>query len=503
MATQKIIYVGEPIINPIRFVQATRDSGYRSLDAALSELIDNSLQAGATLVQIFTPESDILESDSLAVLDNGCGMGPEQLSIALQFGGSERFNDRSSLGRYGMGLPNSSLSQARRVEVYSWRGETIWYSYLDLDEVLTTESPLLPAPSHCSCLPTGFDRYRCGTGTLVIWKNLDKGKPLRWGTATKRLTRRLGQIFRYYLWDGHDIVLDNLPIPPFDPLFLSARTRTPWILGKPYGDPLVYEFAIGTAGKSSKVEVRFSELPINELTDLPNIDKRNYGITGGAGVSIVRAGRELEHGWILLDKRRENYDDWWRCEIRFQPELDELFGVTHTKQGIRPAETLRRILVPELGELARTLNRRVRLSQVADSAEREKSASARLATKREALLTPVPIPEFSPAGISQRGLPRFAVLVEELSGQGFQLTEYREGQLTVILNKMHAFYRSLYFPIMSDSTLQNRQQLELFLMALARTQVQEWTAAERETLERFFDDWSKAQTAFLGGDGAT
>ncbi|WP_395089801.1 ATP-binding protein [Armatimonas sp.] len=285
--------LGEPIIDPVRFVQATRDSGYRSLDAALSELLDNSLQAGATKVRIFTPEGGLVDSDTVAVLDNGCGMGPKQLRIALQFGGSERFNDRSGLGRYGMGLPNSSLSQARRVEVYSWRGKTIWYSYLDLDEVLTAESPVLPAPRQRKSLPKGFGRYQCGTGTLVIWKRLDKGKPLRWGAAIKRLSRRLGQVFRYFIWEGREVFLDNAPLAAVDPLFLSTQTRIPWVQGKPYGEPLLYEFRVGDEGKTSRVEVRFSELPIGELTNLPNSDKRTYGVTGGAGISVVRGGREL------------------------------------------------------------------------------------------------------------------------------------------------------------------------------------------------------------------
>ena len=46
----------------------------------------------------------------LLVQDNGTGMDPFTLRTALRFGGTTRFNDRTGLGRYGMGLPNSSLS---------------------------------------------------------------------------------------------------------------------------------------------------------------------------------------------------------------------------------------------------------------------------------------------------------------------------------------------------------------------------------------------------------
>jgi len=51
--------------------------------------------------------------------DNGRGMDASTLRHALQFGWSSRFNQRDSSGRYGMGLPNASLSHSKRVELWS------------------------------------------------------------------------------------------------------------------------------------------------------------------------------------------------------------------------------------------------------------------------------------------------------------------------------------------------------------------------------------------------
>ena len=67
-----------------------------------------------------------------------------------------------------------------------------------------------------------------------------------------------------------------------------------------------------------------------------------HGIVKAAGVSVVRAQREVAYGWFCMGrKRRENYDDWWRCEVSFEPDLDEYFGLTHSKQGINPTAELR------------------------------------------------------------------------------------------------------------------------------------------------------------------
>src|SRR5689334_10152361 len=100
-----------PIICDQNFIVATRDSGYRNLATALAELLDNSIQAGAKCVRIFV-DAGTLPCSQIAVLDDGCGMDEVALRTALQFGGTSRFNDRTGQGRFGMGLPNSSLSQA-------------------------------------------------------------------------------------------------------------------------------------------------------------------------------------------------------------------------------------------------------------------------------------------------------------------------------------------------------------------------------------------------------
>src|SRR2546421_7111328 len=116
------------IVADHQFILATRDTGYRGLANAVAELIDNAIQARASDVRVHVRDSiaangraDGDRDVAIAVLDNGQGMDHETLWTALQFGGTGRFGDRSGLGRFGMGLPNSSVSQSRRVEVYTWR----------------------------------------------------------------------------------------------------------------------------------------------------------------------------------------------------------------------------------------------------------------------------------------------------------------------------------------------------------------------------------------------
>src|SRR5690348_1845911 len=103
----------------------------------------------------------------------------------LRFGGSSRFNDRSGLGRYGMGLPNSSFSQARRVDVYSWQKlGTVLHTFLDVDEIASGKVTEVPEPTPAT-LPDWVGKVGTKSGTLVVWTRCDKLDHRRVSTITR------------------------------------------------------------------------------------------------------------------------------------------------------------------------------------------------------------------------------------------------------------------------------------------------------------------------------
>ena len=109
-------------------VSAMRDNGYKNAAYAVAELIDNSIQAGASTVELLCVETEeqLVQRrrrriKQIAVLDNGSGMDSDRLRTALQFGNGAYLNARTVLGRFGMGLPSASISQCRRVHVWPWQ----------------------------------------------------------------------------------------------------------------------------------------------------------------------------------------------------------------------------------------------------------------------------------------------------------------------------------------------------------------------------------------------
>src|SRR5438552_651712 len=149
-----------------RFIQSTRESGYKGLVSAVAELVDNALQADARNIRIALQQND-QRAVQVLVQDDGHGMSPDVLRQSLRFGGTTRFNDRSGIGRFGMGLPNASLSLARRVDVVSWKGKSAHTSYIDVDEIADKKMRVVPAPVPCP-LPNGFSTPLPRTGTLVV-----------------------------------------------------------------------------------------------------------------------------------------------------------------------------------------------------------------------------------------------------------------------------------------------------------------------------------------------
>ncbi|MBI2870507.1 MAG: ATP-binding protein [Candidatus Omnitrophica bacterium] len=508
-----------PIVKLQQFIQAIRDAGYRGTGAALSELIDNAFEAGAKNVRIeIELKSEKREQiGSIRIADDGCGMSAEVLEAALQFGGSSRFGSREGTGRFGMGLPNSSVSQARRVEVYSWerRGAPLW-SVLDIDEIVKGTCEAIPRPV-AKKLPGGCSPIASAHGTIVVWSECDRLNPSRPSFLIQRLQQEIGRIFRYALWGGRRITINGQDVRPRDPLFLREGSNLQG--ARRYGPEVKYLVKVyDTAGRpaTSTVLVRFAELPIEEWYTLPNEEKRRQGISKKAGVSILRAGREIDYGWYFMrGKRKENYDDWWRCEVEFQPDLDELFGVTHTKQEINPTDQITELLAPDFEEIAHKLNSNVR-QRFIRLKPNWAASSERIASEKDAQFEPPrravddcrkssnnagnrPVPITLGSAFKLEGL-KYRLVVRDLASPDFFTSQLDGPHLTVTLNKLHPFFERMCRPLTEGDGVNAavlRQQVELLILAAARAETGLETRTSRTVFQQFRSSWSDLLAAFL------
>lgn len=490
------------IVDAANFVLATRDTGYRSTASAVAELVDNSLQAEASNVSIFIAEDTNEDKNRvwLAALDNGTGMPPAALSRALQFGGSSRFNGRIGLGRFGMGLPNSSLSQCRHVDVFSWQDhQSIHHTYLDVDEIVAGKMKRVPPPLRAT-LPQWAVSQAGASGTLVVWTKCDRLDNRRPATIARKLHAPLGRKFRYFLWQGAQIKINGDPIRGIDPLFCHPSAQ---ISGaSEFCEPLQYEMRLPHGNEGvSLIRVRFSLLPVEQWHHWTNEMKQSAGLSGGAGVSIVRAGREIAFGWYFLAKRRkQNYDDWWRCEISFEPDLDEWFGVTHSKQGINPTPELESVLSHDITAIANRLNHLVREAFL-QSKSRSSTAAAQKATSAEWVLPLLgQVSENNGDKVHGGQEARrvgYCVRLEAQSNPEFVTWSIDNGALVLTINENHPFYSKVYLPLLQQNDTKALFYLECMLLSYARSEARYATEDGHILTTQLRKDWSNALAVLL------
>eukprot|EP01012_Entosiphon_sulcatum_P006236 TRINITY_DN12932_c0_g2_i1.p1 TRINITY_DN12932_c0_g2~~TRINITY_DN12932_c0_g2_i1.p1 ORF type:complete len:606 (+),score=64.62 TRINITY_DN12932_c0_g2_i1:1644-3461(+) len=345
-------------------VRAMRDNGYKNAAYAIAELMDNSIQAGAKNVELLCAETINQNSqrerrrvNKIGVLDDASGMDAETLRMALQFGNGTRLdpNLHTGIGRFGMGLPASSMSQCQRVEVWSWQDgvENAIYTYLDLEEIITERMSDVPEPGRRAIPEPWLSAGKSWgkSGTLVVWSSLDR---LMWKTAQALIDNSefvIGRMYRSFLKNGAVTIRlcaftedrpQNVNIEraarPNDPGYLMSGTSAP----APYDQIPLFEPWGGTnfevvhqiefRGKKHPVTISYS-VAKETAREGYNPGSRDYGkhAARNTGLSIMRAGRELELdlGWADPSDPR---DRWWGIEVEFPPALDEIFGVTNNKQ---------------------------------------------------------------------------------------------------------------------------------------------------------------------------
>jgi hypothetical protein len=348
-------------------VKAMRDNGYKTAAHALAELIDNSVQAGAGRVELLCEEQELVVNrrtsrrvKRIAVLDNGKGMSSKLLREALQFGNGSRLDDRSGIGRFGMGLPNSSISQCRRVDVWSWTAgsESANHCYIDLTEVENGSFKNVPVPDPLA-IPASWISASKGlgnSGTLVVWSDLDR---CQWKTGSAIIDNSeflIGRMYRKFLESGKVEIrlttfdadspkrtFEDRPAIANDPGYLMSETSTP----DPWNStPMFSPDGDLSSGCSQIVKIPYEDR-VHDVKLTFSIAKEAARSTANAGslphgkhakknvgVSLLRAGRELDLDLSAVN----NYDPrerWWGVEVDFPPSLDELFGVTNDKQSAR------------------------------------------------------------------------------------------------------------------------------------------------------------------------
>jgi len=187
--TEKI----EVIPSARKLVNSLRNIGYE-FTTAIADLVDNSLEANATIVRI---EVEFLgENSFVRIVDNGKGMNIHELRESMRLGSNHDFEKEDDLGKFGLGLKTASFSQCKSFIVAS-RSEKFKKNvnafYWDLDEIENSDKWEI-SKVEPRALKAFLGRHlNDGPGTVVIWRKLDRILNMKYpeGEAAKK---RLGSM---------------------------------------------------------------------------------------------------------------------------------------------------------------------------------------------------------------------------------------------------------------------------------------------------------------------
>lgn len=319
-------------------MESTRAIGY-SLEAAIADIIDNSIAAKSGKVQMsFFPVGEAY----VCILDNGSGMDDTQIDTAMQYGSKSPTDERDSsdLGRYGLGLKTASLSQCRVLTVISKQGDRVIGRRWDLDYVIETGawSLLILDKEDMASVPHISDLREQESGTLVVWQNLDRlltgevdyEKSL--GRKMDEVRQHLELVFHRYL-SGEagikrlEISFNGVKIKAADPFLLKKSTqamdtetmiiRGKRILVKPYILPHI----------SKMTEEEKQQLGGKE------------GIRKQQGFYVYRNKRLLIWGTWFRMMRQGDLSKLARVVVDIPNDLDDLWTLDIKKShAIPPAE---------------------------------------------------------------------------------------------------------------------------------------------------------------------
>lgn len=508
---------------PEAFVRGIRDIGYRSNGDAIAELIDNALQAYADRVDVlfgYEGTTSNKKPMQLAVVDNGHGMEPDMIRMAVMWGGTHRENDRRGLGRYGYGLPCSSVSLGRRFTVISRIADGPFRSVtLDLDAITagdyTDASGDIVVPEPVAAELPDFVRrhideaYPDGlrSGTIILIEKLDR---LEWTTAQglrDNLCRQFGVTY-HKLRGEAALFVDGAYVEPIDPLFLTPGFHLEDIdEDRAQGfDPVRIEVRDPATGAYlGAIKLRYAWLP----PSFGSIDKGRdaVGVNANARFSILKDyhGLIFSRNGRLIDVQTRtpwtsfiNNDRYIKVEVEFSATLDEAFGVTTSKQQVTVSpfiwDRLREAGLPKAIEQLRNKVKEAK-------AERRLEALTPPAGEQRLSERAMTIASAMGVGGGDQYQWNLALRVspyhlafEHAAGQAFFRVEREQGARTLRLNTAHRFYEEIYDGPVSTPEL--RSALEVLLFSLGDVLL-EASDADRARSSAQLESWSKRLDAAL------
>lgn len=317
-----------------------RSMGY-SFEAAIADVIDNSVTAYCTEVKILFPRTP-LDYIAVGILDNGHGMTDIELFEAMRYGSSsEDEREENDLGRFGLGLKSASMSQCRILTAISKTSDSTFVAYSwDFNYIKKKKNWIVKKLSlkEIKEVPyfSLFSSYN--EGTLIVWQDFDFISKASGGMVYEMLNKLKDKVGKYCSLIFHrflekkspkhiDIWINNEELKPLDP-FLENHPKTT----RKKERIIAIE---DSSGVERQISIRPFVLPF--LSDLTDKDKKLMGgiekMRAMQGFYIYRNMRLIIWGTWFNMKLRGELTKYARIRVDIPNSLDDIWRIDIKKQN--------------------------------------------------------------------------------------------------------------------------------------------------------------------------
>ena len=353
------------IPNVRKFINEVFRGSTYTVETAIADLVDNSIEAKASKVDI------VLDSSGkyVAIMDNGTGMSDSTHRESMKIAAETREYEEGSLGKFGTGMKAASLSQARRLIVATResKSSTITVRALDIDHVAKVNDwDQVTLVLDAGDLPAYAKKHLTETsGTVVIWENLDRifsdsdlsSDELREEMLdkTQKTTQHLGMVFHKFIAGevepGSKLVLtvNKRKVEAWDPYCRDEKTFEVCNHTLTYGGS-----EIKVTGYVLPSEKEFSSRAA--FDEASGIKKWNQS----QGFYVYRNNRLIRWGGWLTVKSVDEHTKLARIALEIPSELDAQFQLNVAKSSLTLPLELKRLLHPIASDVSSKANKRYR-----------------------------------------------------------------------------------------------------------------------------------------------
>ncbi|MGF7535143.1 ATP-binding protein [Bacillus mexicanus] len=423
----------------VRLLRVLRNSGF-NMQTAMGELLDNSVDAGARDIEVYTYINN-LQKKNILVIDNGKGMSESTLHHSLTLA-KELKVGIDQLGKYGMGMKTAALCITPQFEILTKTisGDILFgeFNINKMESLGEFKTNVRKANDEEVIFFKSKLGKRTRSGTILILKNCDN-YDISFTTFVKQMEQFIGLTYKNFISKGISFSVNDMPvkgkiIEGIDPLMLDLEET--YVVAQREAVPVEYQDAAGHK-KTTFIEVSASVVPKPDPNGKGKIfNGKNLKLPinqTNQGVYFYREGRMVGKAltWNDVYGERHNAKNRFRIEINCKSDLDNEIRMNFQKGNVAPTKFLKSQISEIIQPMMVEMRNRLKLEGGIPVFEERKKATKNRKTDKANINQVKPKTYKMIVNNKHRKLARLNEIQQQVSHTGFNMNELLSAAFTI------------------------------------------------------------------------